>query len=956
MNNIQKIQALSYQDLYKCVYSLLLRLGYSDINQLDHSITAVMQGPLNTQVSQFFIYEEKLIGGPTVEDVAINIKGQLPISKPNVVFIVSKHNISNGFEVALSNEIDSVQLNFIERDKLIELLNENYTDFWKHDDVELIEYENDFCNLIKKESEVKKLKIFNEKYQKLLDIFIEPRIFHSYEDKATNTPVRKRIEIDGLIKDKKNQIISGEAGTGKTTVLKKIGEKLIKKNAESEAKNIPIFISATEIFENNYKVLPLIENCILKHFEEINDSFYKKYKVTLLIDSIDELDKEQQKKILSELGVLSEVKGIKYVIGTRNHDKIAALIDKNGINIYQIEKFNNDQIKRFVAQFFHDKKSKADELVDSLKENRIIERMPITPLTLSLISILYEENNLEVPATIADIYDNFNSLIIGRSTVTSRIEFIDISFKERILSLYALHIIERDGHKPLTKEEFYKYFEDYYEGKTLPLKEGKLEEVLEYLIEHTGILVVKDDKWIKFSHDSYMEYYAALEIFKHQREKEASLVENFLDHNWQNAAIFYAGKSKDLPKFLEKIIAKLSSANMIQDCFMGVLGTGYLLQALYQTDNQLRKNAVHEALRLSLSAYEITTKLASDQVVLFKNYNLPILQLMNLMYFYENFNSLTVKEPLKLAFYEVLNEFRNNKDLKVSAYKAVKLALTLDSKRINEPCALAEIIEEKDIFKDPSLYVLLDFSLEFLGKDKYKSIKEDIKKKHFRRISEPVRELIKLPASRLRFTNLNTVKKDKRIKLVVEGKTDAEIIEHAFYCLTGGSEPYWSIECSGNESGGATEVSKTLNAAKPLIYSDSILIGIFDHDAKGLQEYRGLKKNIFSECVKDTVKKHNNCEIYGLCLPVPGELDNYLQKDQAFNFFEVEHYFDFSFLEEQEVIEESAIPGVYKIKEKSKKVFSKHVRNQSSPNIFRHFIELFKTIDNLTGETVEYED
>jgi len=159
-------------------------------------------------------------------------------------------------------------------------------------------------------------------------------------------------------------------------------------------------------------------------------------------------------------------------------------------------------------------------LIDALKENRIIERLPITPLTLSLISILYEENNLEIPATIADIYDNFNSLIIGRSTVTSRLEFIDVSFKERILSLYALHLLEKSQHTPLSKEDFFTHFLEYFNGKTLPIKKGTLEEVLEYLIDNTGVLVLKDNKWVQFSHDSYMEYYGAVEIFKHQRGKE----------------------------------------------------------------------------------------------------------------------------------------------------------------------------------------------------------------------------------------------------------------------------------------------------------------------------------------------------------------------------------------------------------------------------------------------------
>ena len=954
MNKIEKIQQLDYPELINCLSNLAKRLGYSGVEKHSNSITAVSTSPLSKEIFEFILPTEILSGNVDIEKIANEIKKYQEDKLANVIFLVSNHSISGGFKKSISKKVPFLKINYIDRDELIKLIDDNYSDYWKHNDLELLEYEKLFCRASSSETEIQKLKIFNDKYQKLLDIFIDPRIYHSYEDKRTQTPVRKRIEIEKLIDEKKNMIISGDAGTGKTTLLRKIGEKLISKNTEGTVKNIPIFISITEIFEYEFQIEKIIKEKLSGNFGEIRESFFYDYNVILLVDSIDELDTENQKAIIVELSTLNSKGKIRYVIGTRNQEKISSLFDDDGFNIYQIDNFNNEQIKKFVSQFFLGKQNRADQLIDSLKENRIIERMPITPLTLSLISILYEENNLEIPATIADIYDNFNSLIIGRSTVTSRIQFIDISFKERILSLYALYLLEKEGNKPLTKDEFFTHFLTYYQGKTLPIKKGTLEEVLDYLIEHTGILVIKDKKWVKFSHDSYMEYYAAVEIFKHQREKENLLVKNFLNHHWQNSAIFYAGKSKDLPIFLENILKEIKGTDALQDCFMGVLGIGYLLQALYQTDNKLRKDAVMEALRLNISAYETMIKLAADNFYLFRNYKIPLLQLMNLMYFFENFNSLTLKDPLKIAFKEVLQNFRDSKKM-TDGYKAVKLALTLDSSRINETSALSELIEEKDIFRDPSLYLLLDFSLEFLGKEKYKSLKSDIKKKHFHKISEPIRRLIDVPASRLRFTNLDTLTNEKRVKIIVEGKTDAEIIEHAYYVLTNGCLPYWKITSAGNEAGGAHEVAKALMSAKPII-DESVLIGIFDHDSSGLQEFRGLKPKFFRTISKDTLKKHVEKDIYGICIPIPGELDFYLQKDQSYNVFEIEHYFDEDILRSQGVLEECPISNVYKIKESKKRLFSKYVREQTAPKMFRNFCELFRLIDKLTNTEIEYEE
>jgi len=957
MNKIEKIESLEFAKLQEIMVNMLNRLEYKNIKSDDNAIIAITESQLSSEKSMFVLLQQRLSGNVNLQEIKETITNFQEKNLANVIFLVSKYHISSGFEQSISKEISNIKLQFIGRDRLIELIDGNYSDFWKHEDLMLIEYEKQFCQQNSEDNELKKLKIFNEKYQKLLNIYIEPRITHFYENKATNTPVRKTVNVDEIVNCDKPIILSGVPGTGKSTLLKKIGQKLIEHNIDvSENKNVPIFLTVTEIYESDYKIAQLITQKVEKYFESLTlKDFHENYKIIVLVDSIDELDVENQKNILQELNKLSEKFNVRYIIGTRNSDKLISSLDSDNFEDYFISRFNTEQMIRFISQFFLGETQKAENLLDALRENRIIDKLPITPLTLSLISILYEEQNFEIPATIADIYDNFNSLIIGRSTVASRIEFIDISFKERILSLYALQLLKTPQHTPMDKEGFFKYFEQYFEGKTLPIRKGTLEEVLAYLIDNTGVLILKDNKWVQFSHDSYMEYYGALEIFKHQREEEQSLIDNFFENNWQNAAIFYAGKSKDMPKFLEKVIELLKSAKHIKQYFSGVLGCGYLLQALYQTDNKLRKDAILQALDLNSSANDIIVKLAADDSALSRTYNLPILQLMGLMYFYETFNSVTIKEPLKLAFEEIFSKYKGTKDY-VDGYKSIELALTLDSKRLNEAGALQAIVEDESIFKDSLLYTLLDFTFGCFGTDKYKKIKSDIRKSYYPKLDDTVKKIIQLPANKLRFTNLDTTT-SRKVKIIVEGKTDAEILEHAYFVLTGGTLPYWNVIPAGNlDSGGASEVAKVILNCKPLIDNSEIVIGLFDHDEKGLQEFRGLKENIFSSCKNGTIRKHINSNIYAILLPIPGEMEHYLKKDQKFNYFEIEHYFPINLLQEKEVVKVTEIEGgnVFEIKDNQKKIFSKYIRTQDDPKLFAHFVELFEIIDNITKYDQQY--
>ncbi|MFZ4263806.1 NACHT domain-containing protein [Sphingobacterium sp. HJSM2_6] len=947
---IDIIKNLAKGKLFDLLITIVGKLGYISINHDSDVIVGTYSGPLSKHKHAFIYLDQKLNSSENTEEYVNKIKLYSDQNKVVTFFVFSNNVISKGFQNDLSTALKTLTIDYIGRDDLIELIDKFFTDFWKHDDVELLNYEKIFSNNLIGDNELKKLQIFNEKYDKLLQIFIEPDYFHFYEDKNTNTPVRKKVSIERLCLNDKTVILSGSAGTGKTTTLKKIGEYLIDLNkTQTNKKNIPIFLSVTELFDEEYNIDALVKNKLALAFSDIQLCF-ENYQITILIDTIDELEQKNQDKILKQLEKLSSKNDVNIIIATRNHEKLYSNpILKNADN-FSIEKFNNDQIKRFVSNFFQHETSRADALLDALRDNRILEKLPITPLTLSLISILYEENNLEIPATITDIYDNFNAVLLGKAIVSSRLEFIDSSFRERILSLYGLALLERIEHTPMEKEEFFEYFQNYYADKTIPIRKGSIKDVLTYLIDNTGILLLKDGKYIQFSHDSFMEYYGAIEIFKHQRNKEELIIENFFDINWQNSSFFYAGKSRDMSEFLLKVISKVQSASKVNDFFMGVMGLGYLMQSLYQTDNKIRKIGVDTAINVNIQAYEALMKISGDEDAIFKNYKLPIMLLMNVFYFFENFNSVTLKEPLTLSFIDLFQNYLKEDETNIG-YKALKIALTLNSKRINEGQYLEKLIFKSNLCHDPNLVMLTDLALELNRTDNYKDLKKAIKK-DFNKLSAPLKKLSEIPASRLRFTSYDAIKSERKFQILTEGKTDARIIEHAYMVLTKGDLPYWEIKPAGSEeNSGAKELTKTLQSAAPLLNSDQKLIGIYDRDNAGLEEFRRLKN--FEDIENHTVRKCRSDEIYAICLPIIENRENYLQEKQVFNFFEIEHYFPNELLEKHNKLKTTAIDGVHEIIG-NKNSFASEIVKIHDPEIFRPFMELFRRIDNITNMNIDY--
>lgn len=964
MNKIETIENISKENLDKAFVRLLQAMDFRAITVTNDYITATEDSKLSTINRTFVVINEHISGDIDTSNINLSIQNAQANTTADIITIVSNFHISNGQKQVLASKFQNLSLQYISRDELIKLFDKYDDDFWKHDDVVLLNYEQNFVQSLDDENQLKLLHLPSDKYKKLLSIFIQPSLIKNEEDSVTHTYMRKRVNMDELVHSKKCCLISGISGAGKSTLLQNIGIKLIDINSNEKnltKRYLPIYITSTDILESLRNIEEVIKAKLIKNFSNVKlADLQKSYNVVILIDSIDEFDEEDKARIIKKLTNLYNNKNIRFFIGTRELDSSKEYIDDSIIESLSLSRFNIEQIKRFVSAFLPDE-DKVNDLMESLRENKILERLPITPLTLSLISILYDENDYEVPATITDVYKNFNDLIVGRDIVSTKIEFVDVSFRERILSIYAYELMKTENHKPMSQDEFIDFFSKFYEGKSLPIKNADLKDVLEYLLHSTGILYIKDRKWVCFSHDSYMEYYTAVEIFNFHRDEEKVLVENFFDVMWQNVAIFYAGMTKDMEKFGQEINNKLTTASKIIELISGVQGAGYLLQALYQTNNNIRKDVVLTSLEMVLETNQFFKKMTTVNSTMLKNYSLPIVQIINFMHFYEMFNSLTLKAPMQMAFKELSMELEdliskgNTQKIPSIGYKLMELAFTLDSKRINDDSGIEYIVDRNELFRDPNLNMLANFCVDSLGKTKYKELKAEVKREA-EKISPVLRKITGDPTGKVRFSVLDTIQPERKVRIFVEGKTDAEILEHAYMVLTGGKAPYWNIKMAtqNGTTGSAASVSNTLEASINFLEHGEFIIGIYDHDKAGLKEYRRLDRD-YDEFSKDSIKKRKGYNSYLLCIPVPGEMSQYLQEKQDFNFFEIEHYFGHEYLKDHQMLKEKEVlPSIFEIKDKSKISFSSDITKEDDPKVFRLFVDLFRKIDEITNNSVNY--
>lgn len=758
-DKIEKLKSFPNEREFRFfLMDLLKRIGFKDI-QLVHKqgepefgkdIIASLDHQLDQKEWYAFIVKHGRILGGT--DIIENIKNQIKQSFEYTFISVNGHEIKVNKVRIITNElisggaIKAIQTSpvlktysnyeFWCNERLIDLIDDKYSDFWLPGDFLSKEYKKALSNSIKNEFEIKELgvtKLPENKIQKLLNLFIKPRLieFSPVKDTRLNKKIEhKRISIDQIVDSNDNFIVEGDPGSGKSRFVNKLICIFLDSILMTEKRTFPVKLNLQNLKENNYD----IENTLKFEIKElipdqINLIDFAKFNFIIFIDSVDDLYTDDINLLSNNVAAMLEKNNYRFIITARSLEKLN--IKKNGKNTRELylQNFNQRQIEVFIKKYFEDV-SRGKRLLDVLKESNILDKLPTTPLTITLISLLYENTDYEIPATLTDIYNDFINILLGKLEVRSRAQLIDLELKKRIFGYVAYEMLNEKKFE-IEKSEFFSKINSFLSPKGIEISNS---ENLDRLIINSGLLYIDRNNLIGFKHTSFLEYFAAFEIF-YVKNTYQKLISNFNDVNWQNSAIFYAGFSKDMPWFIDELIKGAPNENL-RDWLLNVGGIGYLSQALYMTDIADRIKLIEKALDNMVISFremkELTGKLGAY-------YQMPlhILGALLVFWFNMNFKSITLAKSLE-RLYEMYikkyNDFLESENFEIG-YKLFLIASTLATEYLSRFEKLNDLIGKECFIKDPLLVVLGDMFLDiqeidnkFVSTEKRKKIKNEIKR------------------------------------------------------------------------------------------------------------------------------------------------------------------------------------------------------------------------------------
>ena len=636
--------------------------------------------------------------------------------KINKVRVVSNENISEGARKAIGSSEDLriySNYEFWWNEKLIEFIDKHYPDFWLPGDFLAKDFNKKTTDIIKTEFEIKELSVTRlpeSKVKKLLQVFVTPRIVELVP--VSDSRIKKKIQpnrvmISDISNSDENFIIKGDPGSGKSRLMNELISHLLDPQLITDTKTYPIKLRLQALREIEFNIEKALEHETKRLLPDSDfRSDFLEARFVIFIDSIDDLYKEEIGKLVQEISTAEISSRSRYIISARSLEKVNITTSDLKFRELYLQNFNTNQIELFVRRYFEDI-NRGNRLLEVLRESNLLEKLPTTPLTVILISLLYEDTDYEIPATLTDIYTDFINILLGKLEIKKRTQLIDLELKKRVFSHVAYKLIQTKKFE-IQKPEFISLIKSFLEPKGItPNRED-----IERLVDNSGIIYTDGNGQVGFKHQSFLEYFAAFEIF-YVTKFHTELVNNFNDVNWQNSAIFFAGFSKDMPWFIDEIIGKTPDNNL-RDWLLNVGGMGYLCQALYMTDITHRSKLIERALGDMIKTFH-ELKNTTKQQGPFLNMPLHLLGASVTYWFNMNFRSVTTIACLENLFNSIVCNDSNKLDSPnfETGFKLFLLATTLASQYLEKYEKLNTLIEYDCFLKDPLLVLLTEMFLDF---------------------------------------------------------------------------------------------------------------------------------------------------------------------------------------------------------------------------------------------------
>jgi predicted NACHT family NTPase len=214
-------------------------------------------------------------------------------------------------------------------------------------------------------------------------------------------------------------------------------------------------------------------------------------------------------------------------------------------DVIEMVDFTPTAIRQFLKQWDFPPPKTSDELIDTLESQAHIADLARSPLMLTIIAFLYSQPKYHLPQNRAEFYDICSRALLeewDQHQNPDRANRFERHHKEYVLSELAYQHLcgptpDADLDERATLQSIAEVMKRY------SLKESENLKLLDEIRENSGLLVRLPPSGLRFPHQTFLEFFAALWLIRQSNQTVA--FEHYAKdpQRWREVLLLYIGLS-----------------------------------------------------------------------------------------------------------------------------------------------------------------------------------------------------------------------------------------------------------------------------------------------------------------------------------------------------------------------------------------------------------------------------